>query len=468
MDFSIVLQDPSVRAIVQENLLERAFHDSLFPGLMYRGEAVPQPWPAHSGDSQIFTAPGLMVPKQKPLRPGVDPTPSTYTIEQWNAQLQQYADSIDTHMPTSMQAIVDLFMRNAHQLGLSASQAMNRIVRNRMFAAALSGWTVVDVANAGPTNQVHVARLNGLTTARRPLTAGASTVRFSAVSGSNPLPVTFVANAVVVNRNVIGFISDTPGDEVGPGTLLLDGAPVTNVLARAYLYSYDRSNIVRVGGGNSVDAIGPTDTLKLASLRQSITGFWQNNVPVHPDGRFHAHIDPVSISQAYDDPEMQRLNTSLPDYVIYRQFAIGEMFNTVFFRNTESPVKSTVQPYDGVTYSQEDPFPGELYSDGTVTGTPIHRVLVTAQGGIYEYFSDLTQLLTEAGVNGKIADPRIVNNGIEVNSERIQLIIRGPLNRLQDLVSVSWKFIGDWAVRTDSATGDDSRFKRFITIEHGA
>lgn len=463
MDFSIILQAPEIRQLVQENLLERAFHDALFPGLMFRGEAVPQMWPANSGDSQIFTAPGLIPPKQRALRPGTDPTPSTYSAEQWTAQLAQYADTIDTHMPTSITAIVNLFLRNAHQLGLSSAQALNRIVRDRMYNAALSGWTVADGIQTGVTALV-VKRINGFTRARRPGVSGASTVRFDFVSATNPLPVTIETGAGPVARNVIGYTSTT-GDETGPGTLTLDVA--TTVVDRAYVISYDRTNIVRVGGGNKVDDISSGDTIKLASVRAAVAKFWQNNVPAHADGRFHAHADPDSISQFYDDAEFQRLNTSLPDYVIYRSFALGEILNTVFLRNTECPIQQTVQPYDGTTYSLDDNFAGELFNNGLTTGVPIHRVLVTAQGGIFEYFSDLSQLITEAGITGKVADPRIVNNGIEVMSDRIQLIIRGPLNRLQDQVSTSWKFIGDWPTRTDSATGDASRYKRFITIEHG-
>ena len=36
VDFTTILQTPEVRAIVQEGFLERAFHDALFPGMIYR------------------------------------------------------------------------------------------------------------------------------------------------------------------------------------------------------------------------------------------------------------------------------------------------------------------------------------------------------------------------------------------------------------------------------------------------
>jgi hypothetical protein len=35
------------------------------------------------------------------------------------------------------------------------------------------------------------------------------------------------------------------------------------------------------------------------------------------------------------------------------------------------------------------------------------------------------------------------------------------------MVSTSWKFIGDWPVRTDAATGGAARYKRFCTVMHG-
>jgi hypothetical protein len=464
-DFSTILQTPEIRALVQENLLERAFHDALFPRMLFRGEATPVPWPAGTGDVMIFSAPGLIAPNAQPLVPGTDPDPVTYTVEQWEAMVQQYAGTIDTHMPTSIVAIANLFMRNSHQLAMMAAQTMNRITRNRMYGAALSGWTVADGAVMASTT-LRVKRLNGFTRARRPDLPAGSAVRFNPVSASNPLPITVFDNGVATAFNVIGFAPDNPGDEQGPGTLTLN-AMVTNVLNRAYVISSDRTNIQRVGGGLKVDTLVPgTSIPTLADIRAMVAKFWTNNVPEHPDGRFHAHFDPTSQSLIFNDTEFQRLLTALPDYYMYRQFALGEMLNTVFFRNSEAPIVSTVIGGSTATYDLKDPFAGELTVTGAIGGSPVHRILFTAQGGIFEYHQDPMNLITEAGVTGRVADAQIVNNGIEVLSDRIQLVIRQPLNRLQDLVSTSWKFLGDWPVRTDSASGDAARFKRFGVIEH--
>ena len=463
-DFSTISQDPTIRALVQDGLLERAFHDALFPRLLFRGEAMPQLWPNNIGDSMAFTGVGLVAPKINPLTPGTDPTPSTYQAEQWTATLNQYADTIDTHMPSSITAIANLFLRNAQQLGLGSGQSLNRAVRDRLYNAAQSGSTVVDGAQNAVTT-LRVKRLKGFTSARRPDLSTGSSVQFAAVSTNNPLKV--LLGSTLTANTVIGYTPDNVGDKDGPGTLTLSAAS-PNLSDRDNCLAVDRTYIVYVGGGTRTDDIGGSDLMTLAAIRSAVARFWQENVPEMPDGRFHMHMDPTAQSQVFSDQEFQRLLTSLPDYFMYKNFALGEMLGTVIFRNSECPLPETVYPNDGVTYSTQDPFSGELYSNGSSsTGVKIHRTLLVAQGAIMEYYQDLGALITEAGVTGKVGNSTINNNGIEVNTDRIQLIIRSPLNRLQDLVSTSWKFIGDWPVRTDVTTGDAARYKRVCQIESG-
>ena len=363
-------------------------------------------------------------------------------------------------MPTSITAIANLFLRNAQQLGLSAGQTLNGVSRNRMYNAGVSGGTVAPGTQTSVTT-LRVLRLNGFTTARRPELAAGSPVRFDTVSGTNPLAITAAGTGV----NVIGYTPDTAGDEIGPGTLSLDAAVTT--ADRDPVLSLDRTRLVRVGGGDTVDSIGSSDLLKLSNIRAAVARFWQQNVPEQPDGRYHCHLDPTSQSQIFSDTEFQRLLTSLPDYYMYKQFALGELLGTVFFRNSECPLPETVEGGATATFDLDDDFAGELYVGGVTTGVVIHRPLFVGQGLMYEYYQDMSPLITEAGVTGRVGEPSITNNGIEVMTDRIQLLIRSPLNRLQDLVATSWKFIGDWPIRTDVTTGDVARFKRVLVIEHG-
>jgi hypothetical protein len=461
--FSTIVQDPTIRALVQTGLLERAFHDALFPRLLFRGEAKPVLWPNHVGDSMAFTGVGLIAPKGAPIVPGQDPIPSNYQSEQWTAQLQQYADSIDTNMPSAITAIANLFLRNAMQLGLAAGQSLNRIVRDRLYNAASAGNTV-STSSTSSSTALPVARLAGFTTARRPDLTTGSPVQYQPVSVNNPLNITI--NGVGSNT-VVGFTPNTVGDEQGPGTLTL-GAAATVPAARTAVLSTDKTFVVYVGGGIQTDSINSTCLLTLAAIRSAVAQFWQENVPEHPDGLFHMHVDPIAQGQVFSDPEFQRLLTSLPDYFMYSNFALGKILNTAVFRNSECPLPETVYPYDGQTYSTNDQFGAELYSNGNPsTGDRLHRSILTGQGGIMEYYQDLSGLVTEAGVTGKVGAFSIDNNGITVNTDRIQLIIRAPLNRLQDTVSCSYKFIGDWPFRTDVLTGGPQRIKRVCQIVSG-
>ena len=459
-DFSTIAQSPQMRAIVQQNLLERAFHDALFPKLLFRSETAKVPWPLHAGDTQVFTGAGIIEPNAAPLRNGVDPDDSSYTMEQWTAQIQTYAGSIQTNMPSSITAIVDLFMRNAHQLGMMAGMSLNRKVRDVFYNAAESGHTMANGAQ-GPTTSLVVWRLNGFTRARNPNLPNGSPVTFSQVSSSNPLTITIAGSP----NTVIGYTSVTPGDEFGPGTLLL-GSSVT-AADLATITSADATFIDYVGGAASTAGITGSNVITLADVRTIVADMQQNNVPQHPDMRDHAHLDPTSVNRLFGDSELQRLNTALPDYYMYKDFVVGEILGTLMIANTECPIASTVVGGKTGTYSQNDPFAPLLFSNGNpATGVPLHRVLFTAQGAANEYHQDQEALITEAGITGVIAEPNITNNAIQVYTDGIELIIRAPLNKLQDQVTTSWRFVGDWPVRTDAATGSDSRYKRTEVVVH--
>lgn len=462
-DFSVILQTPQMRSLVQENALDRLFHEGLYPALLFRSEAEHEKWEANVGDDKVFTGKGLMKPRLKPLIPGQDPTPHDYGAEQWRAQCQKWADTIDTHMPSSNAAAVKKITEDLKELGKNAGLTLNRLVRNKIANSTVSGWTVAD-GTQGSSTTIRVKRLNGLTRARRPDLANGSPVRYEPVTASNPLPVTIVSTA----RNIVGFTPDTPGDEVGPGTITLDVA--IGVTDRDAIFASTRTFLVRSGGGNATDALSAgTDILHLADLRSAVQRLRNVNVAEFGDGSFHAHLDPTSEGQCYSDNEFQRLQISLPDGMAYRDFAIARLLGCTFFRNNECPQPDNVDGGSTATFSQDDPYAGELFHNGASSGAKVHRVLILGQGALKEYYVDQNELLTEAGVNGKVEQgARISNggNGVDMNVERIQVIMRAPQDRLQENVAQTWKFQGDFVMRTDGATGDAAMYKRCIEIQH--
>lgn len=464
-DFSAILQIPEVRQIVQENILERTFHDGLFPALLFREDAEPTLYAGNIGDSPIFTGKGLMAPDLRPIVPGADVTPGDYQKEQWSGLIRQYGKAApDTHMPTNALALADLFLANAHTLGLQGGQTMNRLARNAEYNAALSGQSVADGAQVAVT-VLRVKRINGFTTARNPGLPLGSTVRFDQVSSANPLPVLVEIAGVLTARNVVGFAPDNPGDQLGPGTITLDVA--VTVVNRAAVLAVDRPTIIRVGGGTKVDVLNATSLFRLADIRSVVSRLRSQNVPMHPDRRYHCHFDPTSQNQIFSDPEFNKLLTALPDFYMYKDFALGELLNVVFFTNTEAPLPETVLGEDTASFSMADPLGAEFWSNGTTTGTKVHRPLFTGYGALKEYYLDQAALLTDAGLTGKIGNFRITNNGIEVLTDRIKFILRSPLDRLQQLVSSAWTWLGDFVVRTDAAVGDKARYKRLVVCETG-
>ena len=450
----------SVVQLVQQGLLERAFHDGLFPALQYRQEALVEEWPANTGNELFMSRPGLLAPVTKPIQPGTDPTPQAINFEQWSAVLNRFSGTIDTHMPTSATASSNLFLRNIHQLGLQAGQSLNRIPRNSLFKAYLSGQTCSIAAALIADTTIRVAALNGFATVVIP----SSTVRPVPVSAATPLAVTI--SGITGTRNVVGFTADNPDDLDGPGTLILDAALGANIAARTPVLSSAAPLVIRSGGGVSVDALNAGDVFTLQDAINAVNKLRRNNVPPHEDGYYHAHISPDGNAQVFTDPAFQRLNTALPDHHIYHEGFIGTIAGIMFFMNTESPDRNNCGALTATgTYARyAEDIGGEVVNENNVN---VGRILITGRGALYEKWLPGSNFVSEAGITGKMGDFDIVNAGITVSTERIDLILRAPLNRLQDTVAATWQISTAFPVPSDvtSGTGPE-RFKRAVVIEH--
>jgi len=468
MDFSVILQSPPVRALVQENALDRMFRDALFPAQMFRGEVDnAEKWEANVGDNKTFTGAGLIPVDTRPLIPGQDPQPQDYQMEQWPATMTKWGTSIDTNMPTSYVAAANKLSKDTQQIGLNAGQTLNRVCRQRLFNAGDFGWTVAD-GNQSSVTTLRVKRLNGFTRARRPDLSAGSPVRYDLVSTNNPLSITVIHSGTPSTVNVTGFTPDTSGDEIGPGTITVDAA--VTVTDRDPVLSSTRTFRTLSGGGNATDALSAgTDILHLADVRTAVKRMRDMSVPPLGDGYYHFHLDPTGNSQLFADNEVQRLNIGRLDSDMYAEAQIGRLMGCIFYENPENPQVGNVPGGSTATFQQKDPIAGELWSNGSAsTGVPVHRALIIGREAFNEYYAPTGQeMISEAGVQGRVeSGARVVNNGIELEVERIQMIIRAPQDRLQENVAQTWKFLGDFVVRTDGATGDASQYKRVGVVCH--
>lgn len=450
--------------IVQDNTLAREFMDALFPQLLFRLDATPEKWEINVGDTQVFTRSSLLAPVTRPLDPGTDPVPEIPAFEQWKVIARQYGSSIDTHMPSSRTALASIFLRNAKTLGLQAGQTLNRLARNKLFAAYTGGDTIADNAGAASTT-LRVAALNGFTTV---LVNGQEVP----ISATTPKTITISPN---VTAQAIAFTPDSVANPTGPGTLTL-AAPATWA-AGARVRADDAPSILRVGGVATVDGLTPTSALTLAEIRKAVAILERNRVPKHPDGYYHVHLDPTAQAQIFADNEFQRVNQGVPDNLRYREFVIGEFFGALFIKNNEAPnVLNSDTPGNPLVQSRPNGAPQALASPEyhaevrNASGVAIARTIITGGGSMMEMWIDeVNEYMTEAGVVGKVGQFDITNNGLQIMTDRIRYIIRAPQDRLQQQVSQSWSFSGDWGIPTDFLGGQDrARYKRAIVIESGS
>ena len=426
-DGSLVVSfNPSVVSAIQDRTLPRVFRDSLFPRLLFRMESIAELWPVAQGTNQTFTRTGLIKPTTRPITAGQDPTPKSYKIEQWEATAQQWADSIDTNMPTSYVTLASQYLRNMHVLGLHSGQSLNRVVRDKGFNAYVAGNTVTDAAQTSGDTSVHVPNLVGFST--YPVLG-----RQQPVSSTNPIPISIPA--ISYTGLVTAVAPDTAGDNVHGGTLTISPALGANLASRSAVLASNASAIMYSGGGVSVDDISNGDHFALRDVRASIASLRFNNVPPHEDGTYHCHLDPTTESQAFEDNEFQRLNQSLPEYVHYRRFALASFLGVTFYRNSEAPYSTTCDP---------DPVTGATHGFELVNGAGVslHRPIFTGQGWIEEKYLDESRYISDAGVQGKIGEFAITNGGVQVMTERIRLVLRAPQDRLQQNTSSSWELLG--------------------------
>ena len=454
----------SIGSLIQERTLERVFHDALFPRLLYRSEARPEMWPANLGERMVFTRAGLIPVNVASLTPGTDPTPAEYETEQWEVEAAQYGNTIDTHMPTSHVSLASLFLRNTVQLGLNAGQTLNRLPRNKLFQAYLSGDTSIDQVAAAAATSIHVASINGFTEV---LVNG----RLQAVSAANPLPVSFSIGGEPANT-VIGAVPDDPALPLGPGTLTL-GTGLTvgggGGAVRDAVRADTRARKIRVGGAATIDGLTAANIVTLQDIIDAVALLRQNNVPPCSDGYYHVHMDPIAEAEIYQDNQFQRLHQSLPDSAAYRDLSIGMLVGAYWYRNSESPSSTnsgTLVDTSGA--GGTDARHGSEIGADVInnSGVPVRRTIVMGGGTIYEKFLDESKYITEAGVTGKIGEFSITNAGVQVMTERIRLSLRSPLDRLQQTVAQTWSWSGDFAIPSDATVGNDARFKRAIVIEH--
>lgn len=409
----------AIRAIMQNGILDRTFQDALVPEFLFPAIADSEPWQGSLGDTKTFTRKGLLTPTTTPLAGADISGASTYSIEQWSVTMDQYGLSTDTNMLQSAMTLASKFLADVQTLGVSAGQSLNQIARNKMYAAYAGGrsW---GTTTAGSDTSFIVNSVNGFTTV---LVNGVPTP----VSAGNPLTVT-----------IAGVANTVTGVNVGTSTLTLGAARADT--AGDYIIAANVPVSVRTAARNSPYDNTTADVATLAMFRAAVVRLRKMNVPTI-GGYYTAHIPPDTEGELFADADFKQALQGRVDSPVWRDMSIGRFAGIDWVRNNEVP---TILGGSG----------------GTVT---VFRPIVVGAGAMVAApFEGVGALLAGTGVE----DVPAVRMVAAAPTTEVALIVRPPQDRLQQSISTSWAFTGDFGVPSDSQTGDAALYKRAVVVEH--
>ena len=408
----------AIRAMMQNGILDRVFMEALRPEFIFPAIADSEPWQGGLGDTKTMTRKGLLTPSTTPIT-GSDTSAATYGIEQWSVTMDQYGLAVETNMLTSAMALASKFLADVQTLGINAGQSLNQIARNKLYGAYAGGRTWCTTAGSSDTSII----VNSVAGFTHVLVNGVPT----AVSASNPLTVT-----------IEGVANTVTGVNAGTSTLTLGTARADT--AGDYLVAANAPTTVRPTGDTAYDLTG-SNTATFAMFRAAVTRLRKMNVPT-VGGYYVAHIDPDTESQLFSDSDFKQALQGRVDSPVYRDLSIGRFGGIDWVRNNECPTIAGG-------------------SAGTVT---VHRPIVLGAGALVAApFEGMGDLLRGTGVDD-VPDISMVNVAPGVDVARI---VRPPQDRLQQVLSTSWSWVGDYGVPSDSlANSDAALFKRAVVLEH--
>lgn len=442
----------SLSNIIQQNYLQREFHQSLQSTLGYDSLCDVEPFSTQIGETETRTRAGLFAPVEVPLDPSKNTnldnglTPRNFTTEQYTMVLNSYGDTSDNNIVTQRVNIDSLVLQTAKNQGIQSVQSIDRLARNAAFDAYLSGNTRVRATLGAPATTIQVDDIRGFTTA---IQNGVVTP----ISGSNTLTVLVGSNEYTLT----GYTVDSPNVSTAfrgiSGTLTFStNVSVSDGTLNKPVVSRFAPTILRPNARATTANILSSDLLTLQLCRDAVTQLRNNAVLPLANGFYEIRLDNTASNQLWSDPEFQLLFRGTGfDKEEYKRLRVMEALDMRFILTTEAPQQS-------------------------LSGVKIHRPLVSGAGSIIKgYFTGLESDIMESLENGyslRSSDEYIEYYNVE---KKIQHLVRLPLDRLKQIIAQTWLFIGGYSVPTDVTatqniipTASNAYFKRSVILETGS
>lgn len=429
----------SLQNAIQTGFLEREFQTGLTSALAYRRVADKEEVSINVGETVTKTRMGLKAPVTTPLTPSSNTnldngiTPSSQTIEQYTLGIDQYGDSIDLNIVTSQVGIANQFLKNAMTNGVQARQSLDRIARNALFDAYLGGNTRVRTTLGAPAATINVDDVRGF---EQVLVNG----KMVSVSGTNTASVVVGSNTYTLigtardGSNVSTSFRGISGTLTFSGNVTVADATADNAVTHA-----NGPAILRPNSRASFKALQAGDKLTLAMIEDAVA-LLRNNTGMQ-DTLFDLYLDNVSMRQLFADGDFKLMYQGQYGSREARQGEVFQLMGCNFVPTTEAPTQ-------------------------VVGANTVRRPVLAAPGTLVE--GDF------AGMVQKAADLAGANAEIQMVDSVVQ-VVRGPIDRLAQIVAQSWFWIGGFVAPTDATanqniipTASNAYLKRAVVLEHTA
>ena len=438
---------------IQTGFLQREFQEGLQSAIGYRSIADRESVAINVGETVTKTRLGLKAPVTTPLIASANTnldnglTPTSQTIEQYVLGIDQYADTIDLNIVTSQVGIANQFLANAMTNGTQARQSLDRLARNALFAGYLGGQTRVRVTLGAPAATISVDDVRGF---ENVLGTGSSAGKFVSVSGTFTASVVVGLNAyTLIGTSRDGSnVTTTPGGFSGTlvfsGNVSIADGTLYNGAAHANAPVIVRPNGKWTGGSaygiaTATPALASTDVLTLGLIEDAVANLRNNTGYM---GDLNMYFDNVSQRQLFADQDFKLMYQGQYDSKEARQGKVFNLMGVNFIPTTEALVQ--VHP--------------------TNTALKVRRPIICMPGALVE--GDF------AGMGEKAADFAGMNSE-SVMVDSVSMVTRGPIDRLSQIVSQSWFWIGGFVAPTDATattaiipTAGAQYLKRAVVLEH--
>lgn len=448
---------------IQQRFLERAFIEPLFSKLAYRQVAMKEDFPARIGQTIIKTKLGLMLPNTTPLNPSTNTNidngliQQDYGTEQYTLSIAQYPQVAPDINLLDDETTIDSFLNaNAFRLGAAQATCVDRLARNALFNAYMSGNTFVTTTLGAPATTITVDDTRGFQ-----FVSINGTV--TPVSPSNPLPIIINGTAYsitsfandVVNISTAAVTGGTSGTITASANISVLNGTAGNAVIGVFA-----PLILRPNGRTTTPALLSTDTLTLKDIRAAIALLSNNCVPTIR-GAYNLYCNSTVMNELYSDPEFQIIQrgTSVRDPAYENAWIYNTFLRCRFIETTET----FVQP----------PQAGPVAVNQTIQRTLVCGDETLVENIFTRGMNAVANLAKQNGPGSMESFPSVMDAlGNRYSKDGFYMWMRGPIDRLAEIVSMTSNYVGGFVVPTDVTTNSsiiptasNSYYKRGVILE---